>query len=298
MKLHKLTLKDKKTFNKFLNLRPHALCVYSFADIYIWKGLFDIYWQAIEGSLCVFFKDKIGCFLYLPPLGKTIEPGPVGKAFQIMDEFNKNTEVSRIENVEEDELGFFKNLRFPYVFKSYDYLCLRGDLANLRGNKFKSKRACVNYFTKNYPFEYLPFSIRHRQGCLALFEDWACQRKLNNQDPIYQGMLLDSLTSLKILLKDYRDLGISGRVVKIEGKIKAFTFGFKLNTQIFCVLYEITDLAFKGLAQFIFRRFCAELKDYPYINVMDDSGLENLKKVKLSYKPVKLIPSYIIKRNG
>jgi hypothetical protein len=30
---------------------------------------------------------------------------------------------------------------------------------------------------------------------------------------------------------------------------------------------------------------------------MDDSGLENLKKVKLAYKPVQLIPAYIAKKN-
>jgi hypothetical protein len=30
---------------------------------------------------------------------------------------------------------------------------------------------------------------------------------------------------------------------------------------------------------------------------MDDSGLDNLEKVKLSYHPVKLIPAYIITRN-
>ena len=42
--------------------------------------------------------------------------------------------------------------------------------------------------------------------------------------------------------------------------------------------------------------FAQELKNYKFINVMDDSGLENLKKVKLSYHPVKLVPAYIVRR--
>ena len=106
----------------------------------------------------------------------------------------------------------------------------------------------------------------------------------------------DSLNCLKLLLKDCGYLGITARIVKIDNEIKAFTFGYKLNKDTFCILYEITDLTVKGVAQFIFRVFCEELKDYKYINIMDDSGLENLKVVKLSYHPVRLIPGYIAKR--
>jgi hypothetical protein len=61
-------------------------------------------------------------------------------------------------------------------------------------------------------------------------------------------------------------------------------------------LYEITDLSIKGLAQFIFRAFAEELKNYRYLNIMDDSGLANLKKVKLSYHPERLVPAYIARR--
>jgi hypothetical protein len=63
-------------------------------------------------------------------------------------------------------------------------------------------------------------------------------------------------------------------------------------------MYEIADSSVKGLAQFIFREFCSGLKDYTYINIMDDSGLENIQKTKLSYRPVKIIPAYIVARHN
>jgi len=116
------------------------------------------------------------------------------------------------------------------------------------------------------------------------------------KDPVYQGMINDSRNCLEILFDHYRDLDITGRLVQIDKEIKALSLGFKLNQDTFCILYEITDLSFKGLAQFIFREFSGDLKDFRYINIMDDSGLENLKKLKLSYHPVKLIPAYIVKR--
>ena len=83
----------------------------------------------------------------------------------------------------------------------------------------------------------------------------------------------------------------------LNKEIKAFSFGYRLNCNTFCILYEITDLGIKGLAQFIFRRFSQELKGYKYINIMDDSGLENLRKTKLAYKPARLISAYIINRD-
>jgi len=296
LRLNNLTLKDKKLFNQFLNLAHHGLAVYAFQNLYIWKGLFDIKWVVIEDNLCIFFKDKIGCFLYLSPLGEDKNPKVLEKIFEVMDKFNKNKDISRIENIEGEDISFYEKLGFEVKIKSYDYICERSSLVNLQGNKFKSKRACFNYFIKNNKFEYLPFSLRYKENCLKLYNRWKEQRKADNQDPIYRGMLDDSFACLKVLLNDYQDLQLVGRIVKIGEDLKAFTFGFKLNPQTLCVLYEITDLSIKGLAQFIFRSFCEELKDYKYINIMDDSGLENLKRVKLSYHPIRLIPAYIVKR--
>lgn len=296
MRLNKLSIEDKPIFDKYLNLSRRELSVYAFENIFIWKKLFDIGWVLIQENLCVFFRDKIGCFLYLAPLAREKNSEVIAQTFRIADKFNKNTQVSRIENLGNEDLEFYKSLGYECREKSCDYLCHRDDLAALRGDKFKSKRASYNYFIKNHDFQYLPYSSRHKDGCLDLYHLWMHQRMSENQDAIYQGMLFDSRESFKILLDNYRKLNYLGRVVKIGKEIRAFTFGYRLNDDTFCILFEITDLSIKGLAQFIFREFSSELKDYTYINIMDDSGLENLKKVKLSYHPAKLVPAYIAKR--
>jgi uncharacterized protein len=296
VKLNLLALKDKNLFCDFLNRKSHELSVYVFENVYIWKGLFDIKWAIIEDGLCIFFQDKIGVFLYLPPLGKN--PGAAGKAFRIMDKFNKNKEISRIENVEEKDLDFYKGLDYNCSIKANEYLCESSDLAGLRGNRFKSKRASLNYFTKHNQCEYLPFNLQYRNHCLKLYDYWMSERRQKSSEYLYRCLLSDSKSCLKILLKDYKRLDLTGRVVRINNEIKAFTFGYKLNQDTFCILYEVADLSFKGIAQFIFKKFCEELSGYKYINVMDDSGLENLKKVKLSYRPIREVPAYIVKRKN
>lgn len=296
MRLNNLRLADKRVFDRYLKLARHDLAVYAFANIYIWRKFFAIRWQLIEGCLCVFFQDRIGSFLYLPPLGREKNPALVAEVFHILDELNKNPEFAHIENVEEQDRGFYKDLGFDCDFKSYDYLCRASSLAGLAGDRLKPKRASCNYFTKHYDFTFEQLALKERDACLRLYDLWQGQRAAVSPDPLYQGMLRDSRLSLREALANYRPLGFEGRVVKIGHEVKGFTFGFALNSETFCILYEITDLTVKGLAQYIFRAFAQELKNYKYINIMDDSGLENLKKVKLSYHPEKLLPAYIVRR--
>jgi len=291
MKLSPLTVKDKRLFNDFLRLAVHDLSVYAFENIFIWSRLYNILWMVEKDNLCVFFKDKIGCFLYLPPLGRKIEVNVVEKSFEIMDGYNRNRDISRIENVEEKGVGFFERLGYKCRVQSQDYICDREQLVDLKGDKFKSKRACCNYFIKNYKFEILPYSPEYKTGCLSLYKLWQSQRKTKKDDVLYRGMLEDSRLCLEVLLDDYKNLDLSGRIILIKDKVAAFTFGYELNPDTFCVLYEMTDISVKGLAQFIFREFCRQLQGYRHINIMDDSGLENLKRVKFSYCPVRMIPA-------
>ncbi|PIP19234.1 MAG: hypothetical protein COT38_01780 [Candidatus Omnitrophica bacterium CG08_land_8_20_14_0_20_41_16] len=296
MELNKLSLQDKKIFDEYLGFDRHGLSAYSFVNIYIWKELFDISWAIIEKALCVFFQDNIGVFLYLAPLAKKNNPEVVFSVFEILGSLNRNPEFSHIENIEEKGLNFYRKLGFECSLKSHDYICGRQGLAGLKGNKFKSKRASYNYFIKHFDYQYQKLLPKDQRECLGLYSLWVKQRKSGNPERIYQGMLEDSRSSLKEALDNYSKLGFRGAKVKIGPELKAFTFGFELNKDTFCILYEITDLTIKGLAQFIFSKFAQELKNYEYINIMDDSGLDNLKRVKLSYHPNRLEPAYIVRR--
>ncbi|MDI6606535.1 MAG: phosphatidylglycerol lysyltransferase domain-containing protein [Candidatus Omnitrophota bacterium] len=298
MKLNKISLKDKKTFSYYLGLSRHRLSAYSFENIYIWKRLFEIFWVVIEDNLCLFFKDKIGCFMYLPPLGGKATGKVLEEVFRIVNNFNSHPGISRIENVEKDTLKQYHKLGCAYQDKFCEYLYRRRDLVELKGKRFKSKRACCNYFSKHYDFKYLNFSPKYKKECLELYGRWANERKQHAQDTVYAGMLKDSGICLRQLLHSYKYLGFSGRVVRIAKEVKGFSFGFALNKEIFCVLYEVADLSVKGLAQFIFRGFCHDCGSYKYINIMDDSGIDNLARTKFSYHPLELIPSYIIHKNN
>lgn len=292
-----LEVEDKEVFKRYLEIKEHRLSAFSFANIFIWKDLFKISWQIIDDCLCVFMQDTVGCFMYLPALGKNVSGETINKCFSIMDSLNSNKKFSRIENVEEDELDLYKSLGLREKFKTNEYLYKKDDLVSLSGNKYKSKRSSVNYFIKNYKFRYLEYGPKFKNECMELFKDWVKERKKINSDYIYQGMLDSNYSTNLLAMEYYEELGLIGRVIKIDEEIKGYSFGFKLNKDTFCVLFEVVDLKLKGIAQYIFREFISNLNGFSYINVMDDSGLENLKKVKNSYRPAELEPSYIMHRN-
>jgi hypothetical protein len=291
-----LELKDRLTFQRYLGLRKHNLSAFSFVNIFIWKDIFKIFWEIIDDALCVFIEDSVGCFMFLPPLGRNSRE-IINNCFSIMDKLNINKSISRIENVEKDDLQFYSWLGFKYKFKTNEYVYLRNDLVSLTGNRYKSKRYAQNYFAKNYNFKYQEYTIKLKDECIALYKEWARDRALKYNNSIYKKMLKDSCSTNLLVMNYFKELEIVGRIIKVDDKTKGYSFGFRLNNDTFCVLFEITDLKIKGLSQYIFREFIREQNGFLFVNAMDDSGLENLKKVKISYRPIRLEPSFIISRH-
>jgi hypothetical protein len=89
---------------------------------------------------------------------------------------------------------------------------------------------------------------------------------------------------------------MEGMVVLIDGEIKAFTCGCPLSDEAFCVVYECTDLSIKGLAAFTFSAFCGRIGRYASVNIMDDSGLESLRKAKRSWHPYGTVAAFVAAR--
>ena len=296
VELKHLSLDDKELFDRALRTREHELSVYAFANIYIWQALFEIRWAMIDDALCLYFQDAFGMFLYLPPLVERLTPEMIAAAYAVMDAANTNAAVSRIDNIEELAADVFRQAGYACTVKGHEYICLQKDLAELKGNKYKSKRACCNYAATHYGCSYRPYVKSDAAACMLLYEAWMQGRMRRSKDHVYRGMLTDSQQCLRVVLELFSELGCAGRVVEIDGNVRGFTFGYAVSPSVWCVLYEVTDLAVKGLAQYIFREFCREMPGYRFINVMDDSGLENLRGVKMSYHPARLAPMYTAKR--
>lgn len=308
-------LERKELIQQYLRQALGQLSSFSFIPIFTWQEFFQFELEVIDGNLCVFARHDAGTFLYLPPLGKNVSLKTIHTCFERMEMANRVKGVARIENVHAHQLPLFLPQgasrppgEFSHYNKGYEYCYYRKDLVRLTGNPYKSKRSSCNHFVKNYTFKYLPYEDSMRAECAALYQEWAQSRRgVYADNAVSLQMLEENAGVHQLALRHYRELGLTGRVVTVDGrgegthgygsKIKAYTFGYPLNEQTFCVLFEIADLACNGLGVFIFREFCRDtaLAPYKFINVMDDFELKNIERTKNSFRPVALLPSYVIK---
>ncbi len=300
MRLQPLTLNDKPIFDRYAHRTRPQLSHYAFAPIYVWQEHFEFYWTLFSDYLCIFAKQTDDYFMPILPIPIEMENpkylNVVHNAHQFMLDASRNPHIVRIENVPQEMTFRFKKNGFCVNLKETEYLYETAALAGLRGDRYKRQRHAYNAFITTHPSAKLrPYCPDDRHECLALYNRWREVRSQKSDAPLYNAMLDDSQSAHRIGVLQAEALGLVGRVVRINADIKGYTFGYPLNADTFCILFEITDLSINGLAQFIYREFCKELMNtYRWINAMDDSGLENLKRVKRSYHPCQLILSYNI----
>ncbi|MCX7641372.1 MAG: phosphatidylglycerol lysyltransferase domain-containing protein [Elusimicrobiales bacterium] len=176
----------------------------------------------------------------------------------------------------------------------HDYLYSVESLAYLKGSKYSAKRNLIKQFEKNYDslFELKDFSMESISDIISL---WYKTKSQISEETALE--ILDCEKRALENIKKYVDkIEMFGKCLYTNGKIKAFAIGSYLNDKTCVLNFEKADKEIKGLYQFIDREFAKSLiNKYLYINKESDLGKENLRKAKISYHPIKIIKSYMLK---
>jgi len=291
-----LTLEDRAIVETYLRKKRPRLAAQSFAIQFMAGDLTSLVWCETEGFLCLWAFDNGTVYMPLPPLGSGDFRSVLPQSFAFMDRYNRNPEISRIENLTfsdilKDDLVHFR-IRPGYP----DYVYKRQDLVELRGRDFRGKRSDWHAFAKRPGIEYRPYRLSDASEGQRLFDRWQVHRMSRTHDPVARKLLEDSRSYHGRALMQGELMGLTGRVIDLDGEIVAYTFGVPLTEETFVVALEVTDPGYRGASAYIFREFSRELEGFEYINVMDDSGLPGLRRLKRSYHPSHLEPSFVLYR--
>lgn len=269
-------LEDKPVFDEWLERDPSPVCELSFANIYIWRDSEHPRWTVVDGSLCVLVEPDFEPPYFLPPVGGERVPEAIATCLKYAPRLSRVPEefVRRYGGgfrVEEDPANF-------------DYLYLVRDLVELKGKRYDGKRNRVRKFESTFAHEYHPLSEADVPGCLRLLEDWFEEK--GNGDPYMRGQRLAIVEALGA----FEALGLRGGVVKVGGRVEAFSLGGRLTADTAVIPIEIANPGLVGLAQWVNREFVRrEWSEYRLVNREQDRGVEGLRRAKLSYQPAGLV---------
>ncbi|MEQ6340913.1 MAG: phosphatidylglycerol lysyltransferase domain-containing protein [Gammaproteobacteria bacterium] len=301
------TIEVKPLFNRYQQHLQVTLSDYTFANNIIWLSRMSAFYQIIEDCFCLFSLNGNCLTMLLPPLG---DPSRQARAlevcFEIMDSYNPSPYLSTVEyvyrdfltvlninaNAEsgEDGLPALTNSQWLVERALPDYIYSTEDLIELKGNPYKTKRGEINQFRRSYPDHRLEvLGPQHWEGIRALMDTWLKNRiKYLNGDAIADFFYTVEMErkAIERAIEHYGRLDLQGLCLFIGDTLEGFTFGERITSTVASVLVEKTNFAILGSAQFLFREFAKMYRDCVHINVGDDLGLENLRRVKMSYRPV------------
>jgi uncharacterized protein len=276
-----LDISDKPRFDGIFEELQPRVSELTFAGLYLFRMAHEYCLSLIGDSVVVLGKGYDGTNYCLPPMGGDIS-----------DACDKLLGAGlKLYGVEEALTSrFLKGVDCEIVEdrESFDYLYLRDDMATLPGNRFHKKKNRINYFAARHNHEVQTFSAQHLCGCLQLLDEWG--RVAEVEDNRSFGLEIDA-TAEALAMADV--LGVEGVVVTVEGVVRAFAVGERLNRETAVCHFEKADHFMEGLSQLVNREFARLLfTDCRYVNREQDLGEPGLRNAKLSYHPVELVKKF------
>ncbi|MEJ2689107.1 MAG: phosphatidylglycerol lysyltransferase domain-containing protein [Deltaproteobacteria bacterium] len=280
-----LSLADRQMVAAYLERHPGELSEFTFTNLYAWHGKRQIYRSIVKEHLLFFIATGTGTpdkmVLFGPPFG----PGPIEKILAaVRPRLSGATRVPHYLVVPLQDLGF--TLRPDR--DNADYLYARKDLAELAGRKYAKKRNHIKQCLQEYQCDYEPISTVNLEECLALQEEW-CRLKGCFEEPGLEGEYHAILETFA----HYEELPLIGGAIRLNGSIKAFALGERLNRTTAVWHFEKAHPHIPGLGQLINQWFAKfSLNDFELINREQDLGIAGLRQAKESYYPLRLVPKW------
>lgn len=285
---HIPTIEDAEKAVPMLRNSGYWGCDYAFVNVLMWRGFNNTHIAYTDEHL--FLRVGKERYTYMFPVSQNRK-----EAIEMLEQLAAEAghplrlygcDQHCVKALEERYPGRFTFTLSPGDF---DYIYNTEDLALLPGKKYHSKRNHISSFSKQYEWQYEPLGPEAIPEVLEVADQWFQQT-----DPTSRTLQIENRAIHEIL--GYMDrLEIQGGLIRVDGKVVAFTFGSPLSDQMFDIHVEKALPEYSKAYSVINREFAANalLGKYAYINRENDLGLEGLRRAKNSYHPVVVLQKYL-----
>jgi hypothetical protein len=281
LNLKPILLSDKQLFEEYLGINNYIQSEYSFVTWFSWQGLCAYRHAVIENCLCVFgiTRDTNTGFA-LFPLGADED---IKKALLfLISHFDGKGKRLNLICVSAQMLQTLERIGLSNLFSAEleqnraDYICKRENFTLLQSKKLHSKRNHYNYFSSTYDARLTPIT----DGCVP-----ECQKMIAEIIEDRSASPNAELSVTNVILKNRDALGLKGGVLHADNHPIGVILGEGRGNDAIIHIAK-ADVNYRGSSVALFKLFLDEnFTGCQYINLMDDMGMEGLRRAKTAWRP-------------
>lgn len=285
-------LQDKANADKILYNHEFLGCEYSFGNIYIWRKHYQTKIAFVDDFLILkaTYENKT---MYLYPVGTGDVKGKTDLIVQDAQQNGQEFSFSGITSKMMEQLETFYPNKFEFipVRDSFDYVYNCDDLINLAGKKYHSKRNHIARFKQLGEWSYEAITEDNLTECRKMSDEWCIVNECCEDDT-----LKAEACAVREAFRNFNELSFKGGLLKLEGRIIAFSIGEQLGKNNFTTHIEKAFYDVNGAYTMINQQFAEHnYNGYNFVNREEDLGVPGLRKAKLSYYPAILLEKSVAK---
>lgn len=303
---NKITIESRSLLEEYLQGFDYKTSGLSFSAMYMWRNINQFCYEIIGDYMCMAGISHLELeqgieepFLF-PPLTKTGEYEPkklretIFEAKRIFEEKGHSFSIRLLPLHMVDILKSAcpHEMRYIEDRPNYDYIYKTQDLIDLKGREYHPKKNHLNYFKNNYEYKYVALTSDMAGDAMKFIDEFNKRKEVPDHEML---MLKMEEEAMEDVFNNLEKIGYLAGAIIINDRIEALSVGGVLNKNTVTVHVEKANINYRGLYQAINNEFCKHVAaNVKYINREEDMGIPNLRKAKLSYKPVKLLEKHIV----
>lgn len=288
-----LKLEDRAWVESYLEQYPQDLSGYTFASLIAWNSMVHYEWCRLDDGTLL-----MSAWIQKSQQRHLLQPiGPFSSSAQekVLAAIAQLPYPVQLLAVSDEFIAahpqFCSHFSMEMDRNRSDYLYRAVDLATLAGSKYQSKRNLISQAESLYKWSINPMTVECLPHCPKLLLKIGAKEESQVTED-----LKSELQALDVILTHFDALGLKGFMVRVENEPVAFSIYGPLKPKTALVHFEKAERRFKGLYQIINQATARAILDegYDYINREEDLGIEGMRKAKMSYKPIKIVPFNVL----
>lgn len=287
MEFKPFRIEDKARIDSYFVVHHYEQIDCTFNTLFLWQDAYQTSWAEQDGILFVRAGTGKDTF-FMPPFAKEEENFVHGLAL-IHEEYDKLGLPFRLKSASSWVTEQIERLvpgKYDFIEDrdNEEYIYRTEDMIRLPGKKLRMKKNHLNGFLRQYAdYQYEAITKENLEDAKAGIHDWFLRH----------GDIEEEEQAIKRCFDHWDALGVKGAVIRIYGKVEAFTNGDSINEKMAHIIFEKANPEIRGLYQAINRDFLIhEFAETEFVNREEDLGLPGLREAKMGYHPDHLTEKY------